>query len=157
MTLSVWGEILTDADASGTRVFQRVTPSENIVIEKVRARLVYFNAPTITSLNMKLYTYDSQNEAPGKLIATSDSRLNAEIVAVVSDDYGLFETYFEFSPNISLNSGVEYAFVINGVWTFTSGSYLAWSKSYPDDPYFTDSTKFITTGPNHIHLIGADL
>lgn len=155
---SVWGDPLVNADQTGTRLFQPFTPDNNIVLQYMRCRFIVFNDPNCTSIQLKIYSSDGGS--PGLLLHSSTSRLYSEIQAAVfpgaSDDYGFFESHFEFSKP-ALRGGVEYCLVVNGVWNFSTSSYIAWSKTYPDDPYFTDSTKHITNGPFHMRPITARL
>ncbi len=152
----LYGDPLVNADQSGTRLYTITTPDVNKVLSGVRARFIYFNAPTATSLNMKLYTCDGVE--PGLLLATSTSKAYSEIQAAPwYDDYGFFETWFPFPTFPTMKASVPYAFVVNGVWNFSDSSYIAWTKDYPDSPYFEDSTKYIATGPFHIRPVTARL
>lgn len=152
----MYGDPLVNADQTGTRLYAIYTPTANKVLTGVRTRFWVYNAPTATSINVKMYSCDGTS--PGILLATSTSKLYSDITSAPwYDDYGFFESYFPFSTFPTVKSGVPYAFVVNGVWSFTTTSYLAWTKAYPDDPHGTDSTKDITNGPFHMRFIAADL
>lgn len=153
----LYGDPLVNADQSGTRLFALYTPDANKVLKGVRARFVVYNAPIVTSINVKLYTANEDDE-PGLLLATSTSKTYSEIQAATwYDDYGFFETWFPFPTFPTLKASVQYAFVVNGVWNMSSSSYLAWTKAYPDNPHGVDSSKNITNGPFHMRFITARL
>lgn len=149
-----WGEVLVDADTSGKRVFQSIVLPKNSVLDRVRTEFEYYNDPNFTSIHLKLYS--GTNATPGKLIATSDSRTKTEIDVLMTEVYGRFETYFDFSTPVALRAGVEYFLVVNGVWSsFTDSSHLRWNKGHPDDSRGSNSTKTIASGPFRYELIGS--
>lgn len=152
----LYGDPLVNADQSGTRLYALYTPDANKVLHSVRARFIYFNSPTATSLNIKMYSSDGTE--PGILIATSSTKPYTDITSQAwYDNYGFFETSFAFPTFPTMRANTQYAFVVNGVWNFSSSSYIAWSKAYPDDPHGADSTKYIATGPFHMRFITARL
>ena len=141
MAETFFGEVLTDADASNQRVFQRWTFGTDVVLERIRCKFLYFNNPSFTSINFKVYSLNPATNLPSTLLFSSDSRTKTDITADVGSlgsghNYGVFETYFDFSDLPALSGSIEYGFVCNGVWSgFTTSSHLQWLMAHPDYPY----------------------
>lgn len=157
----VYGIPYGSGELSDTTLYQPFRPNKNILIRTVRTWFIIFNDPVFTSLNAKIYATDFQVEdgtfPPTKLLQTSDSRTKASIH---TDDYGIKETYFTFSPTIELESSTWYALVINASgYTPTSNSYIAWKHSYPDpvlETLWSPSRNTVNKSPFQIYFEGAN-
>lgn len=118
-----------DSELTDTSVSQSMKFDYAAILKAVRVWLIYFNDPTFTSLNMKIY--EDLDGVPGELLHTSvNSQLKAD---VISEDYGVKETWFEFA-NVNLGKNRYYHFVLNAVGYSgaSPGSHIAWKNTYPD-------------------------
>lgn len=157
MGWQVWADSYDASSLSDKSLYQPFRPNQNILIKALRTWFVIYNDPIFTSLNARIYATDSgEDRTPTKLIATSDSRTKAQIH---TEDYGIRETWFEWSPVVELEADTWYAIVINGVgYNPTLSSYLSWMKAYPDPVLPTDYTNNLITvhrAPYQIYFIGA--
>ena len=159
MAWTVWAQPFGSGELSDTTYYQAFRPNSDFILKAMRTWFVVYNDPVFTDLNAKIYGTNTQDESvwpPTKLIATSDSRTKAQIH---TQDYGVRETWFEWSPTVDLEANTWYAIVINGTgYTPTSSSYLAWKHSYPDPVLSTNYTANLITvnkSPYQLYFIGA--
>ena len=148
-------------ELSDTSLSTPVKPKKNTILRAARTKIVYYNNPSFTSLNMKIYSSDNIAgvETPVKLLHTStDSRTKAEIVG---DLYGIRSIYFTFD-DVVLQKDTFYNFVLNGSGysPVLNTNYLAWIKAWPDPAYqdgFVPSRVNLFSAPFHLELIGSEL
>ncbi len=128
MTYSVFGQRWAAGELLNTSVFQPFKPVNDLVIRAFRTKIIVFNDPVFTDLNMKIYSDDLGT--PKELLHTSTNvRTKAQLHV---DDNAVKETFFQFN-DIVLKGGDTYHAVINGTgYSPTGTSYLAWMKSFPD-------------------------
>lgn len=158
MGARVWGEPFYTSHFSGSPVFyQPVVPGndgENFVLKGVKTSVIMYNNPTITSLEMRIY---SNQSGPSKLLYTSSNvQLKSSITTLAN---AIKEIYFDFDMLPNFDKDDTYNFVLwANSYTGDSSSHVAWKKAVPDSAYepFTNLIK-IGVWPYDIHFIGADL
>lgn len=160
MAWTVWGQNYQSGELSDTSYSQAFRMNSNTIVRAIRTWFVIYNNPIFNSLNAKIYATDEQIEdgsyPPTKLLATSNSRTKSELI---TDDYGIKETYFDFTNDVELEGTTWYAIVINADgYSPTSNSHIAWKHSYPDPvlPGYTAALETINQSPFEIYFIGAD-
>lgn len=128
MTYSVFGQRFGSGELSSAAMFQPFKPVNDLVLRAMRTKIIVFNDPVFTDLNMKIYS--DNGGSPGELIHTSTtSRTKAQLH---TQDNGVKETFFQFN-DVPLKGGDTYHIVINGNgYSPTSNAYLAWMKAFPD-------------------------
>ena len=151
----MFGEWMATADFGNKRVYQKFIPTNNIQIKGVRTYVIFYNTPTLTSFNMKLYA--NVSGAPGGLIATSTNAPTKASIITLS--HGVKEIYFDFN-NIPLVGGETYHFCLDGTgYTGTTSSHVAWKHSFPDPAYQTNvdmSREGAYVSPFDITIIGSE-
>ena len=114
MAWQVFGHEYTTAEATNTAVYTAFDPGDNIVLKAFRTWLIGVGDPTFTSVSMKIYSNNSADNTPGKLLHTSTNSI-AKATLFETENHVLKETYFEFLPSgaagISLRGGVTYNLV----------------------------------------------
>jgi len=117
-----------DSDLTDTTVKQSMTFDTAVILKAVRIWLIFYNDPTFTSLNMKIYS-----ESLALLHTSTNSQVKADLL---TDDYGVKETYFEFA-NVNLAKDTPYYFVLNasGYTGASESTHIAWRNTYPDQYY----------------------
>lgn len=158
MTFSVWANEWASGELSNTNLYQPVIFNQNTILRAIRTWVIVYNDPSFTNLNCKIYSNDVQTSAPKLLLYTSTNTvLKADLY---TDDYAVREIYFEFA-DINLNGEDTYHFVINGTgYSYSSSSYLAWKKAWPDPVY---ATNYVVANinayraPYALYCIGAEL
>jgi len=121
----------TDASLTDTSVKQGLTfTEENKVLKAVRIWLVFYNNPTFTSLNCKIYS--------SNLLLLHTSTNTQSKADLISLDYGVKETYFEFN-NPTMVKNELYYFVLNatGYTGASETKHIGWRNTYPDEYYPT--------------------
>lgn len=152
MSFIVYGERYTTAEMTGTSIYQGIKMNKNVFLRGMRTWVILFNDPTLTSLNMKIYSDNSSNQ-PGKLIATSSNSILKSEMLTGSNTYAAREIYFTFN-DVSLNANTTYHFVLNGSgYTSAGGStdpHVAWMRAWPIPVYkpngLFDWADFFTSG-----------
>lgn len=157
MAYTNWAEQLFTSHFSGSPVFfQPVRFNRDLILHGVRSTVNFYNNPTLTSLEMRVYTYKSQT--PRQLIVTSSVQLKS---ACITEANGARDIPFFFSPRHSFIGGDWYAFVLwaNG-YTGDETSHIAWMKDFPDPVNPTGLTlgmEDIAGAPFRLSFIGANL
>lgn len=152
----VFGDDFSTAAMTDKSMFQKVTFDRNYIIKGVRTWLIFYNDPTITSVNMKIYS--DEGGSPRKLLATSTNTLTK--AQMITLENGVKEIYFDFD-NFPVKQDNNYHFVINGVgYTGSASSHVAWMKGFPD-PVLTQTpavsyANLLTCG-YQIYFIGSVL
>jgi hypothetical protein len=157
MTWTVYGEVLTTSDASSTTYYQKIVPTDSILLKAVRTHIIQNDNPTYTAFSLKLYSNNSGT--PRALIASST---NSPTKAAVFDgvNSGVKECYFEFA-NIPLRGGETYHLILNITgYTGSDSSHIAWKHSFPDPAYQTSvamTYEGLLVSPFDIVVIGSKL
>ena len=157
--LKVWSEMLETVDAStGLRVFQKAIPTDNVVLDTVRATIVCINDPGFSSVSMKIYSMDSSDNPKKLLYSSTNSYTKAEVMTLTN---GIYDIPFEFD-SVPLKGGDAYAFVLRITsYTFSSSSFIGWRKDFPDPVYKTNqafsSVANVGTVSYSIQFIGKNL
>lgn len=151
------GEVLATADASNTRVYQKVIPSKNTIVNGARAQLIFYNDPAFTAITMKIYS--NNGGSPQALIATSTNSVAKASILLV-EDHAVKEIYFNFN-SVALKKNETYHFVLGiSGYTGTSSSHIAWKHSYPDPAYQTNVDMTFAKqliSPFDLTIIGSNL
>lgn len=159
MAWQVYGHNWESGELANTALYQPYRMNKNILVKAIRTWIVVYGDPTFTDLCCKIYSDELRNSihTPVTLLHTSDSRTKAEII---TENYGVRETWFEFTNPISLQALTWYNVVINGTgYSPTTNSYLAWRHAFPDPVLTTDyvaSAVNIPFAPFDIYFIGGD-
>lgn len=154
---TLYGERFSDSDFSGApRVYQSFSILRSLKLKALRTAFVYFNNPTFTELQMRIYN-DNGSGAPSDLLATFDKKWTP--LQITSYDYAGLEIYFDFTNPIKLARNTTYHLVpwLTGS-ALSSASHLAWMKGYPDaNTTNAESVELANLGssPFYMALIGA--
>ena len=127
MSLTVFGDWYTTAEATNLSKFQGFSPGRDMVLSGAKVFLIQNNDPTWTSVNLKLYS--NASGSPRTLISTAtETRLKSEIF--VTEDSGIKEVPFSFDE-IPLKGTDTYHLVLyfNG-YTGSSSAHVAWQMAY---------------------------
>lgn len=159
MSWDLYGDVILTADIAALSARQKFKLTNNTLLLGLRAWLVFFNDPALTSLSMSIYS-DSAG-SPGTLLATSATITKASII---TDLNGVKDVPFSFnSPKgVPLKSGTFYHAVLNANgYTGTSSSHIAWKKAWPDPAYTTGlgtiEVKGLGLSPRSLSFVGAKL
>lgn len=136
--LTTWQEELFTTDASSSlRVFQPVKFQKNQVLDIARINLVCIGNPAFTSAFLEIYSYDSVNEVPKKLLHTSTNVVTKAQMMTLS--HGVYDMPFFFnSPVFKENETYAFVMRLNG-YTYSENSYVGWRKDFPDPVYKTNN------------------
>lgn len=141
MSSTVWGKPYASGELSDTTYYQTIRPKSDMILKAVRTWIIFYDNPTVTSFNMKIYsnTVDGPEENnPSKLLHTSTNTLSK--ADIITENNGYREVYFEFA-NVNLQSLTYYNFVLNATGYSPSGdSHVAWRQGFPDPVYATGLT-----------------
>lgn len=115
------------ADGSFDIYVDSVFP-DDIILTRARAWFVLFNDPTVTSLKMRIY-----NTRDVMLAESTNAITKAELLT--TEIHGHKECGFIFD-NFRIRAGETYRFRVYATgYTYSTGSFVAWSRSYPDPVY----------------------
>lgn len=157
MTWRVIAESFATADMSNQRVYQPMTPPNNIVVSGALTQIAIVDDPAFTTLTLKLYS--NQGGAPGSLIATATCPYSKAQIHTL--DHALKRIPFLFTTDQTLRGGETYHWVLNGTgYTGADQSYIGWVHGYPDPEYQTNvDMSFEAQGisPFRVILLGARL
>lgn len=152
-----YGECFETADMSGTGMYVRFTPGDNVVLRALRTWLIFNDySGSFTSMVGKLYS--DRSGSPGALITTSTNSFNRADVTTLNS--GVKEIYFLFD-DVSLRSNLYYHLVINcSNYTATASNHIAWRKAFPDPVYrggWSQTFENLGIAPYFLTAIGAKL
>lgn len=160
MAWTVWGYAYADqAEFDSTNVFASFRMNSDTIVQYCRTWFIIFDNPSFVSLTANIYSnrLDGSDNSPGLLLYSSDARLKSEIH---TEDYGVRETWFEFTDTIPLQGDTWYNLVISANTYSPSGNaHIAWKHSYPDPVYTTDYTPAVETinkSPFDFYFIGGE-
>lgn len=163
MGARVWGKPYDTGELADTTNYQPVKMNDNIILRGLRTWLIFYNDPTVTSFNMKIYSDTTSSSTPagvGDLLWTSTNTLTKAQIITLENGYK--EIYFDFD-DVNLQENTWYNFVINATG-YSPGaslsSHVAWRQAFPDPVYSTNldvEVATLNTFPFAIYFIGAEL
>jgi len=158
MGWKVFGWGYSTSELTDKSVFQPIKFNKNILLRAIRTWIIVYNDPDFTSLNLKLYSdnTDEGSHEPIKLLATSESKTKADIITL---ENGVREVAFIFD-DYPINKDTYYNLVLNGAgYTGSSNECLAWRKGFPDPVYssgYTPAIETVNKSPYEVYAIGAE-
>jgi len=159
MVWRIYGARFESVELANTNVFNNFTPTKNILLLGIRTWIIINNNTSYSNLSMDIYSNDDDDgtDAPGVVIASSTN--NWQPSEIATEDYAAKEIYFDFD-NIPLNEATKYNLVLKADgYVYTSTSFLAWRKAWPDPIYragYTPTIPNMGRAPYEVSFIGAE-
>jgi len=146
------GDWYSTIEATDKSKFQPITPSGTFVIKVVRTQVGFYNAPTFSNIQMKIYDSGLTN-----LLATSTN--NQEKLEISTAANAIRDIYFEFD-NFVMRENETYNIVLTiNSYTGTESSHVFWVKAGATPAYEPSgyNAAQIGTMPYYVAFIGANL
>lgn len=155
MAWKVFGDTYNNDSELGTKSYRCKFLNPEI-IRTVRTWVIFYNNPSITNLNMKIYT--DNNGQIGSLLHTSTNSLTKSQMITLAN--GCKEIYFTFD-DVSIDNLNYYHYVLTGLSSgLSSTSTIAWKHGWPDNIYRTGlslSFEELLVSPYDVYFEGAKL
>lgn len=155
MSWRIIAERFDTADFSGSPVHSaRAVFTYDTALKAVRTWVVFFNTPSFSSLEMRIYS--NASNATSQLLHTFTKTWT--LAEITDQPYAVQEIYFDTTYAFPLIGGETYHFVLwaNG-YTGNSTTHIGWVKAVADSIYsgWTPDMVGLGVAPYKIAYIGA--